>query len=271
MIQNGPDKSRISISFCDLFEDFPWFTNGKLVISNLRKITTNTSFTMPESAQSVSAIPVYMMPGMAANPSIFENIRLPSERFQVFWLEWKLPQKDESLKDYARRMTEEIKHDDPVLIGVSFGGILVQEIASIISVRKVIIISSVKTRKELPFHMRVARKTSLHKLLPTSLVSHVELLQRYAVGEPVTRRLALYEKYLSVRDKDYLDWSIHQVVNWKREEVLPGLLHIHGDRDAVFPAYRIRKCIWVKGGTHVMIVNRFRWFNEHLPEFIEGE
>ncbi len=30
---------------------------------------------------------VFMMPGMAANPTIFENIKLPDE-FKVHWLDW---------------------------------------------------------------------------------------------------------------------------------------------------------------------------------------
>lgn len=226
---------------------------------------------MAETTTEPTPIPVYMMPGMAAAPTIFEYIRLPEDTFEVFWLQWKIPEVNETLVHYAQRMCEEIKHDNPVLIGVSFGGILVQEIAKLIKVRKVIIISSVKSREELPYRMRLAGKTHLHKLLPTQLVSNVETLTKYAFGEPVVKRLELYERYLSVRDKYYLDWSINQVVNWEQQEPDPGVIHIHGDRDPVFPAYRIKECIWVKGGTHIMIINRFKWFNEHLPRLITGD
>ena len=31
---------------------------------------------------------------------------------------------EESIADYAKRMSEEIKHKNPVLLGVSFGGII---------------------------------------------------------------------------------------------------------------------------------------------------
>jgi esterase/lipase len=48
------------------------------------------------------------------------------------------------LDDYAKRIAKKIKRENPVLIGVSFGGILVQEMAKHINTRKVIIISSVK-------------------------------------------------------------------------------------------------------------------------------
>lgn len=223
---------------------------------------------MAETASGSTLIPVYMMPGMAASPSIFEYIRLPEDRFEVIWLHWMMPEQDEPLVDYAKRMCALITHEDPVLIGVSFGGILVQEMAKIIPVRKLVVISSVKCRDELPYRMRVASKTYLHKLLPTQLVNNVEVLAKYAFGEPVVKRLELYERYLSVRDKYYLDWSINQVVNWDQETPIPGTIHIHGRKDVVFPAYRIKDCIWIKNGTHVMIINRYRWFNEHLPALL---
>ncbi|WP_224490997.1 alpha/beta fold hydrolase [Robertkochia flava] len=226
---------------------------------------------MPESASGKSLIPVYMMPGMAANPSIFEHVKLPEDRYEVIWLHWKLPREKETLVHYAQRMCKEVKHKNPVLMGVSFGGILVQEMSKLIPVRKLIVISSVKCRDELPYSMRVARKTYLHKLLPTSLVNNVEVLAKYAFGESVVKRLKLYERYLSVRDKRYLDWAIDQVVNWEQEKPIPGTIHIQGDRDPVFPADRIKDCIWIKGGTHIMIINRFKWFNEHLPELISGK
>lgn len=211
---------------------------------------------------------VYLMPGMAANSAIFENIHLPEEAFETHRLEWFVPDKGMSLPSYAKKMTESITHKNPVLIGVSFGGILVQEMAKIIPAKKVIVISSVKKNSELPKRMLFAKYTKVHKLLPTGLVTNVELLVKYAFGETVTKRLALYERYLSIRDKYYIDWSIDQIVNWKQAECMKNLVHIHGEKDAVFPIAHINDCIHVKNGTHTMIIHRARWFNEHLPTII---
>tara|TARA_R110000868_G_scaffold396896_1_gene669305 strand:- start:1001 stop:1648 length:648 start_codon:yes stop_codon:yes gene_type:complete len=208
------------------------------------------------------------MPGMAASPSIFENIILPPELFEVHVLEWIVPEKGISFENYAKLMCDNIKAENPVLIGVSFGGMLVQEIARHIKTRKIIIVSSVKEQRELPKRMQFAKYTKIHKLLPTGLITNVELLAKYAFGESVTKRLALYEQYLSVRDKNYIDWSIDQIINWKEEEPIPNLVHIHGDKDAVFPIAKIKNCITVKNGTHTMIIHRFKWFNEHLPTII---
>ena len=208
------------------------------------------------------------MPGMAANPSIFKHIKLAEDVFEVHYLEWFVPCKDMTMAEYAKKLNEQVLHKNPVLLGVSFGGMMVQEMAKYISVRKIIIVSSVKYTSELPKRMIFAKYTKIHKLLPTGLVNNMELLVKYAFGETVTKRLELYEEYLSLRDKYYIDWSIDQIVNWKQVECPKNLVYIQGEKDLVFPIEYIENCISVKNGTHTMIIHRAKWFNEHLPTII---
>ncbi|WP_300570150.1 alpha/beta hydrolase [Flavobacterium sp.] len=217
----------------------------------------------------MSKIHVYFMPGMAASSSIFERIKLPENVFEIHLLEWVLPEKNESLQHYAKRMAENVKHENAVLIGVSFGGILVQEMAQFLTLHKLIIISSVKSNKELPLRMKIAKSTKAYKLIPTSLLQNVENLVKYTFGRKIIQqRLKLYETFLSMRDKEYLDWAIEQIINWERVVVDENVIHIHGDADEVFPLKNIKNCFEIKGGTHIMILNRFRWFNNNLPEII---
>ena len=211
---------------------------------------------------------VYFMPGMAANPSIFEHIKLPEDKFQVHWLEWLLPEPKESLKDYALRMNSFIEHENIVLVGVSFGGIVVQEMSKYLTLKRLIIISSVKQRGELPRRMRYASNKGLVKFIPTSLLNHIEQFEKIAFGEYLKKRAKLYKKYLSMRDVSYVDWAIENMINWDCKDPIPGIVHIHGDQDVVFPYKYIQECITVEGGTHIMVVNRFRWFNKHLPNII---
>ncbi|KAB1156328.1 alpha/beta hydrolase [Flavobacterium luteum] len=219
----------------------------------------------------MSKIPVYFMPGLAASSCIFERISLPSSVFETVLLEWEIPLDHESLTDYARRITEKIKHKNPVLIGVSFGGILVQEMSRFINVRKVIIISSVKTNLEFPLRMKIAKTTKAYKLIPMNLFLSIENLAKFSFGDKVSHRLKLYEKFLSVRDKRYLDWAIEQLILWNRTEADSNVIHIHGDADDIFPIKYIKDCIIVKGGTHIMILNKYRWLNENLPKIILEE
>ncbi|WP_372919750.1 alpha/beta hydrolase [Salegentibacter sp.] len=211
---------------------------------------------------------VYFMPGLAANSSIFEFIKLPEDKFKMHFLEWLIPHEEESLTNYAQRLNKYIKHENPVLIGVSFGGVVVQEMSKFIEVRRLIIVSSVKCRDELPRRMRIAAETGLFKLLPVSLLDYVDYFEKIAVGDFVKKRAQLYKKYLSVRNHRYLNWAIKNMVLWECDKPRKDIIHIHGDKDEIFPVKHITDYINVNGGTHVMIINRYRWFNKHLPEII---
>ena len=215
-------------------------------------------------------IPVYFMPGLAASPKIFENIRLPTDRFECFYLEWSLPVDDEPIADYVKRLLVNVKHDNPVLIGVSFGGVIVQEMAKVIKARKVIIISSVRCNAEFPRMMRFAKMTHAYRVFPTSLMQRVDWLGKIATGNNmITKRLNMYEKYMSVRDKKYLDWAFKTIILWDRCEPDDSVIHIHGDADEVFPPKYLKNFITVKGGKHIMIINKAKWFNDNLPRIIE--
>ena len=209
------------------------------------------------------------MPGMAASSSIFERIQLPTAVFELHLLEWLLPEKEETIEDYAQRVAKNIKHKNVILVGVSFGGILVQEMKPFVNPKKVIIISSIKSNVEFPRRFKVAKTTKAYKLIPTQLFENLDTLARFTFGSSIIKqRLKLYEKFLSVHDKVYLDWAIEQILNWKRTEIDPDVIHIHGDADEVFPPKYIKKYISVKGGTHIMILTKYRWLNENLPKIM---
>ena len=156
----------------------------------------------------------------------------------------------------------------PVLVGVSFGGILVQEMAKHIKARKVIIISSVRSNSEFPRRLKIAKTTKAYKLIPMSLILNIENLAKFSFGEKINQRIKLYEKFLSVRDIGYLEWAVEKVVLWDREVIDESVVHIHGDLDDVFPIKYIANCTIVKGGTHIMILSKYKWLNENLPDII---
>ena len=215
-------------------------------------------------------IPVYLMPGMAASPKIFEYIKLPESQFEVHLLEWIIPTQNETISAYALRLSKHIKHEHAVLLGVSFGGVMVQEISKHIKLRKLIIVSSVKSSYELPKKMLIAKATKAYALVPTQLASKIDVFEKYAFGKNIVKRLELYKTYLSVNDSLYLSWAIKEMVCWEQTEVIPDVVHIHGDKDAVFPIKNIKDCIVLKNGTHIAIINKYKWFNENLPNLILG-
>ena len=218
--------------------------------------------------QTDHSINVTCMTGVAANATILENIELPEDKFEINCFQWVIPSRKDNLKIYCTRISQKIEHEMPVIIGVSFGGVIVQEIAKLIEVRRVIIISSVKSEKELPRRMRFARYTKAFKVLPTSLVGRIDFFERLVMGDFAKKRFELYKKYLSVTDIRYLDWALEKMICWEQPEPIPGVVHIHGDKDIIFPYKYIDGSITVPGGTHIMNSKSFRLFNEYREQII---
>lgn len=214
-------------------------------------------------------IHIYLVPGLAANPNIFDFLYLPKEYFELHYLEWLVPDsKQETIESYAQRMCEHVLHKNVVLVGVSFGGVMVQEMKEILKPQKTIIISSVKNKYEMPARMRFAQKTNAHKILPTKAFSNIEKYEKYVFGTMLKRRMQLYKKYLSMRDEIYLPWSINAIINWQRTETDPEVVHIHGTSDLIFPIKNIKDAIQIEGGTHIMIIDKAKKISAILQEII---
>ncbi|MEE9407800.1 MAG: alpha/beta hydrolase [Polaribacter sp.] len=215
----------------------------------------------------MTKIPIYFVPGLAAGPEIFEHLELSPDKYEFHYLKWIKPLAlEESISNYAMRMCDEIKEVNPVIVGVSFGGIMAQEISKFIKTRKVIIISSVKTSNELPKRYKMAKFTKAYKLFPTTVVSNFEDYAKYFLGKSLKKRAKIYNKYLSVRGKTYLNWSISSVLNWVQDKPQDNLVHIHGTKDHVFPIKHIKDAIEIKGGTHVMILTKAKKISQIIDE-----
>ena len=213
----------------------------------------------------------YFVPGLAASIEIFKNIRLPEDQFEIHILEWLIPEKDESISAYVQRMAAHVKHPNPVLLGVSFGGVVAQEMSAFLNLKKLIIVSSVKTRNELPKRLKAIRKTGIYKLVPTGWALSVKDLTKFAIGPRSRKRLKLYQEYLWMRDKVYLDWAIKQMVCWDREKPLTDIIHIHGDADIVFPIKNIEATHVIPQGTHIMILNKGSKVSKLLENILKSD
>ena len=210
------------------------------------------------------------MPGLAASSMVFENIKLDSKKYSLHRIDWIQPKKNESIKTYCVRLSKKIKHKNPILLGVSFGGIIAQELDKIIKVKKLIIVSSVKSHKEYPILYKIARDYQLNNALPFGMFDNFIKFSLKLNINKLYKRIDLAERYLTERNEIYLEWAVWSLLNWKQEKYRPDLIHIHGDKDKVFPIENISKCIKIKGGRHEMIILKAKWFNENLPSLIES-
>ena len=206
---------------------------------------------------------------MAASSEIFEHIVLP-ETYIIYKLDWIIPFQNESLESYAKRISKKITKPDPILIGVSFGGILVQEISKHISFKKIFIISSIKSSYELPVTMRMAKKTNIHKILPFEWINSLDKLALFAFGNGIKKKIKLYQKYLSVRNPNYLKWAMNCIVHWNQKNVIKGLIHIHGKKDNIFPVKNITGKVYLIEGNHAIIITKANQINKLVSQLLNN-
>jgi pimeloyl-ACP methyl ester carboxylesterase len=213
--------------------------------------------------------PVYFMPGLAADSKVFENLTLDTEKYTIYYLNWILPLTiDEDIAAYALRLSEEIKEKKPVLIGVSFGGIIVQELAQFVNPKKIVIISSVKHEDELPKRFKYAKVTKVYKLFPTKIIKNFEDYLGFFLGKSLKKRADLYNKYLSVRSEKYLKWAVRSILKWEQKKAITNITHIHGTNDAVFTIRNIKNSIEIKGGTHIMILTKAKKISKIIDKIL---
>lgn len=212
---------------------------------------------------------IYFVPGLAAGPEIFKYLKLSEEKYELHYLSWKRPLAlEEDITNYAMRMSDDVKAKKPVLVGVSFGGIMVQEMSKFLDTKKIIIISSVKTSKELPKRFKMAKFTKIYKIFPTKIITNFEEYAHYFLGKSLKKKAKIYKKYLSVRSKTYLNWSIYNVLKWEQKKSLEEIIHIHGTKDTVFPIKNINKSIEIKGGTHIMILTKAKKISKIIDDVL---
>jgi len=73
---------------------------------------------------------VYFISGLGADERVFQFLDL--SEIEHRFIKWNVPQKNESLPSYCKRLTEQINvQQEVILIGISFGGMIAQEITKV--------------------------------------------------------------------------------------------------------------------------------------------
>jgi len=210
---------------------------------------------------------IYCISGFGADERVFSKLNFKEVEFH--FLPWFNPIKNETIEGYAKRMSESITHAEPVLLGLSFGGIMSIEIAKQISTSKIILISSIKSFREMPLWMRLTGKLKLDKVVPLKTFKLIERIENYNLGIENKEELKLVREYRSTISRQYTNWATHQIVNWKNEWIPENLAHIHGGRDHIFPIKNIKADYIIPDGGHFMIMNRAREVNAVIEKILK--
>ena len=197
---------------------------------------------------------VYFISGLGADEKAFQALVLPG--IQPIHLNWFPPLKKENMAVYAKRMSYLITEAEPVIIGLSFGGMMAVEIAKTIPVKKLILISSAKGKQELPPYFTVCRYLPLHKILPLRLISLNTKMMFYIFGTRTEEQKKNLTAIIQNTNGGFNQWAINQVVHWNNQQTPANLEHIHGSADKLLPCRYVKADHTIQQGGHFMIVNQ---------------
>jgi pimeloyl-ACP methyl ester carboxylesterase len=198
---------------------------------------------------------LYAISGLGANEKVFEKLKLPSG-YELIFIPWLLPQEDEIIESYANRMAQGIDDsEDFVLLGLSFGGIIAQEVAKIKCPIKLLLFNTVKSEDEKPIWIRINRYLQLYTIFPYVLLNKSPLVKWFSnFMQWINPERPNLDQLYSMRDKRYTRWAFEQIVQWDRKEKLEcNVYHFHGNLDIIFPFWNIKNAIKIKWGGHLSI------------------
>lgn len=214
---------------------------------------------------------IYFVSGLAANCKVFDSLTLP-DGYKRNCIEWHIPDPDETIEEYARKMARHVNTEEPfILIGYSFGGIMIQEMNRFINPEKNIIIASIKDESELPPLYRLGRKIKFAQRFPFWSLTENKRIKEQLSYLIYGMKNSEESPYISYANPVYIQWSINQILNWKPSVKCRNIYHIHGTRDHVFPPRYIKDAILIKGGDHLMVIKRGKKISAVLQQIFLGD
>jgi pimeloyl-ACP methyl ester carboxylesterase len=195
---------------------------------------------------------IYCISGLAADHSMFQRISI--EGYNLVPLPWVPFDKEDTLKSYSAKMAGQIKEENPIIIGLSFGGMIAVEIGKIVPCQKIFLVSSIKTSTALSSEYSWVKP--LLKWAPSSVFNTPNFYVLDRMGAETDEDKALLTNEIQNADPAFVTWCIKAILNWDNDTYPPGIIHIHGKADKIISPKHVEPDYWIEGGTHLLIYNR---------------
>lgn len=212
---------------------------------------------------------IYVFTGLGADRRVFE--KLDFSGMDVVFVDWLKPRPSEAFESYVFRLAEhyQLPKQGANVLGLSFGGMCIAELSKYYDFKKTVLISSAKTKDELPKVLGVSKFLSLHKLFSGAAANFANSKILYWLFDLKSdEEQFLFDTMLNDSDPDFQKWAIDKIVNWENTHVPVNCLQIHGDKDRLIPIQNVDYSIRIKGGGHFMVWNKAEELNYPIRNFL---
>lgn len=210
----------------------------------------------------------FFISGLGANELAFSKIgALGCEKIMVKWIPHV---KNETLEAYAVRLVQQYEiNGNDIIAGLSFGGLLAQEISNITGLQTVILISSFRDKNDLKLPYRMALNNGLYNLLPPVKTPYVDELIANMLNSGTAGSKPVLKEMIQSTDYNLMKWSLRQIAKASGNTDKNVILHnIIGDRDRIVNLWRNDTTYVVKGGSHFMVYDRAEEITEIIRSII---
>ncbi len=145
--------------------------------------------------------------------------------------------------------------DYATIVGLSFGGMLATEIAIQNPGCYSILLSSAKTKFEIPDWYRAAKYLPLQHLAPASLQRWFMLRMKQRLGIKNNFEKKVFTELIKRNDKEFNAWAVDALLGWRNETVPANVFHIHGTHDKILPYKLVKPHYPIKCGEHMMVLS----------------
>lgn len=210
---------------------------------------------------------IFLIPGLGADKRIYRNIKINNA--DITYIDWLEPERKDTLTTYAQKLIDQYHiSDGSIVIGISLGGMLATEIALKLKLKKVVVISSIKSIDEAPFYFKIFKWLPLYKLIPGKLFAKLGMLIAPVFGKMRSVDAFLFSSMLQNTSPKFIKWAMYAALHWKNRQIPENVYHLAGNNDLIFNYKRIKNAEIIDGGTHIMIFDRAKEVSAYLNRVI---
>lgn len=213
---------------------------------------------------------IILIPGLGYDDRIFHNLDLSD--FEIEYLNWIEPLKNEHIHEYSQRLfaTAKPSSKKTILIGHSLGGVVSQEIASVNQIEKIILISSITSRKELPFSFKIVKPLRLDRLFTKGIcIKSIRFWGKQHGFDAETTKL--FKSMIGKQTNSFLQWAFRALSSWKEPKVptTTKVIRLHGTNDKTLPYKLISKPdLIIENGSHICLITEASTVSEFIKKSV---